>query len=410
MDSDRFYPDAPADLVCIVCACVPSVNDLAVVTLCDHHGCRACFKAWIAVNSNCPACRGAATIRHLREPSRTTRNILSAWRVACAVDGCKERAPYESLAAHEAACPKRREPCAHCGKLFPAATVVKHEASCACKPTPCEGGCGALLPPAPGAAVDAHDCVAYLKARLEAADDATQHWLMAYTNATALAHARVLPPSVGFYDCVLLCIERFSPHDTDYALFPLNVAREVAHAGGGSKWGAAFGRLLAGLRLAGIAKVDSVESQWAGPPCDDNGSDDDDDDEDSSDDDGGSDQQWFADDEAGREEIDPRDKIAAPDAATNCYSERVVRLSLKLTAPCPGCGRKFGGGAVHVLEAAPPGAEYEMPLRDQLTASGAGSDDCVLVFNRASFGTPLRGNVDAALCRACVCARLHIAL
>jgi hypothetical protein len=243
-----------------------------VVAACDHHGCRPCFKPWLSARGNCPVCRGVATIKDLRDASRTTRNILAAWRVACGVPGCKETLPFEGLAAHEAACPKRREPCAWCGKAFLAGTVVSHEAGCARKPAPCPRGCGALVPPTAargkkggsGAASNKHDCVTYLKGRLKTAESDAGTWMRLFTNGASLASNRLLEPPDTFNRLAMVRLpQMLSPLSTS-SLFLLNPSDEADHADGGT-WGDAFGRLLEELNLDEIATVSAAWLFESGP-------------------------------------------------------------------------------------------------------------------------------------------------
>lgn len=401
MDPDRFRPDAPADLVCAVCQCVPAVNDLAVVAPCDHHGCRGCFKPWLAANGNCPVCRGAATARDLRDASRTTRNILAAWRVACGSSGCKEAVSYESLAAHEASCPKRREACAHCGSSVLTRNLDKHEASCARKPEPCPGGCGASFPPADAGS---HSCVKYLQSMLRRYSADAMHWYRLFLNGTRLAGRRVLAqPSLYYSNVALVRVVNFAESDLDYALFGIHCVIEAAHKGGGS-WGAAFDRLLCDVKLDGIAKVVSARFYTKGP----------------------ANPRWESTEIRARDTEGSIDGDGTPLALASAiptnedshFGDGIILTKLTFSGVCLGagsvygsvCGRAFGQrSTMHVVDAEPLDDDSETDeLRKQLAE--ASIDDCFLLLKHDHFAPSLRGNVDAALCRACTCKRLRITL
>jgi hypothetical protein len=118
--------------------------------------CSACLARWLAQKPTCPVCVGAL-VRPV--PLRTTREVIERLLpVRCphcsrkrargedAPPACAWTGVLYTLAAHEAACPQRPEPCAHCAAACTAATLQAHLLLCPLAPTPCPNARCAEMP------------------------------------------------------------------------------------------------------------------------------------------------------------------------------------------------------------------------------------------------------------------------
>lgn len=188
--------------------------------------------------------------------------------MACSVRDCKETVQLKYLASHEAACPRRRQPCRWCSDLIVVGEALGHEAACTRRLVPCPNDCGAMLPFAGAAGAAgagsgagynastsaaeshaAHDCLAFLKQQRDAAEAHARHWRNLYCGGASLASARVLQtpgpkPPTG----LLVRIAGLGGSGDPASLFPFNVYDEMTMFSIFS-WGDMFTPLLKALKL-----------------------------------------------------------------------------------------------------------------------------------------------------------------
>ena len=176
MPKRKRTPDGPdvidhEDLKCTVC-----LDYLRVPTespCCANLFCKECVVAWFQTGRTCPSCRAAA-------PDRPQGALPGGWHVSGFLarkikdikvpckwqsEGCAATPTLADREAHEAECAFRDAPCTFCKQLVACSRKQEHYAVCPKVVTEC-GRCGCLMF---RAKLDSHDCLQYLRWRLNAA-------------------------------------------------------------------------------------------------------------------------------------------------------------------------------------------------------------------------------------------------
>ena len=143
---DQFDPPPSEDCVCSICRCV---LDVPRTTPCQHVFCAVCIQTWLQRSATCPACRGAVRAADLGTASAVLLSALAVLRLRCSnrAHGCSRVLRLDEYRSHVGECFYNVVRCgwSHCSEVLRQDMKAAHELACPRRKQRCTRGCSLMV-------------------------------------------------------------------------------------------------------------------------------------------------------------------------------------------------------------------------------------------------------------------------